>query len=90
MCCYLRLKNNAPYICRVVFRSQSTKLKKCGGNSALFYSFSPIVCIYIKVEVVLRVYKRPYIGKEQDFLPVFAIFVSRLATQTLIPRANNM
>ena len=77
-------------VCRVVFRSQSTKLKKCGVSATVFYSFSPIVGIYITVEDVLRVYKRPSIGKEQDFLPVFAIFVSRLATQTLIPRANNM
>ena len=74
MCCYLRLKNNAPYICRVVFRSQ----KECGGDAVVFYSYFPIFDVYITMEEVLRVYKRPYLEKEQDFPPKGAKIGSRL------------
>ena len=72
-----------PHIfCRIVLRSQSMKLKECGGDALVFYSYFPIVGVYITMEEVLRVYKRPYIEKEQDFPPTSAISGSRLATKT--------
>ena len=53
MCCYLRRRNNTPYILYCDVPVSLHEAEEGGASASVFYSFSPIVGIYLQLKMII-------------------------------------